>query len=162
MEEMIQPTASAGAVLPPAYEGNLLFLLVMYLVVASVYFLPSMVAISRHHGRALQVFFLNLYTGWTGLGFVVALVWAFTQVPAVAPAVPAAPSAIPEQAAASTPVPAASGTTGRKILKALLWLLAAVAAFVVITMLFMPETTQTPQKFVPSGMPVPADDMFGN
>jgi hypothetical protein len=42
-----------------------------------IYFLPSI--IGRHKANATAIFMLNLFLGWTFLGWVVALVWACTQ-----------------------------------------------------------------------------------
>jgi hypothetical protein len=40
------------------------------------YWLPTIVAIVRQAHSALGIFLLNLFFGWTGLGWLVALVWA--------------------------------------------------------------------------------------
>lgn len=44
-----------------------------------IYFLPALIALSRHHGNATAIFFLNLFLGWTLLGWVAALVWGLTK-----------------------------------------------------------------------------------
>ncbi len=51
------------------------------LIVASIglYFVPTYVAKGKPHFT--QVFILNLFLGWTFLGWVIALVWAAKQVP---------------------------------------------------------------------------------
>lgn len=43
---------------------------------AVLYFIPSMVG--RHKANAGAIFALNLFLGWTFIGWVVALVWALT------------------------------------------------------------------------------------
>ena len=43
-----------------------------------VYFLPSLVARSRQHYNRTAIYALNLFLGWTFLGWVVALVMAFS------------------------------------------------------------------------------------
>jgi cyanate permease len=43
-----------------------------------VYFLPALVARQRQHQQVLAIFMLNLLLGWTGLGWIGALVWACT------------------------------------------------------------------------------------
>jgi Superinfection immunity protein len=43
-----------------------------------VYFLPSIIAIVRGHKNALAIFVLDLFLGWTFLGWVGALVWSLT------------------------------------------------------------------------------------
>ena len=40
------------------------------------YFLPSIIALARSKRNTLSIFFLNLFLGWTLVGWVVALVWA--------------------------------------------------------------------------------------
>ena len=42
-----------------------------------LYFLPS--ALGCHHKNAAAIFVLNLLLGWTFVGWVIALVWAFTK-----------------------------------------------------------------------------------
>jgi hypothetical protein len=42
----------------------------------AIYFIPTLVAMSRHKRNAGAIFALNLFLGWTLLGWVGALVWA--------------------------------------------------------------------------------------
>jgi Superinfection immunity protein len=50
-----------------------------------MYFLPSIVALARNKRDTLSIFLLNLFLGWTLIGWVVSLVWAVkTDVPAIA------------------------------------------------------------------------------
>jgi Superinfection immunity protein len=50
-----------------------------------LYFLPSIIALARSKRDAVSIFVLNLFLGWTAIGWVIALVWALrTDVPAVA------------------------------------------------------------------------------
>jgi len=46
------------------------------LIVLGLYFLPSIVADARKHRSSSGVFLLNLFFGWTLLGWVLALIWA--------------------------------------------------------------------------------------
>lgn len=48
------------------------------LVIGAVYFVPSIVAASRGHNSGGAIFAINLLLGWTLLGWIAALVWAFT------------------------------------------------------------------------------------
>jgi hypothetical protein len=50
--------------------------LVVVLILAVFYFIPSLVARDRMHPSLQAVFALNLLLGWTLLGWVAALVWA--------------------------------------------------------------------------------------
>ena len=49
-----------------------------------MYFLPSIVALARNKRDITAIMLLNLFLGWTLIGWVVALVWAVkTDVPMV-------------------------------------------------------------------------------
>ena len=45
-----------------------------------IYFLPDWVAQSRGHPERGSIFILNLFLGWTFLGWVAALIWAFSSI----------------------------------------------------------------------------------
>lgn len=49
----------------------------LLLVILGVYFLPTIVA--GRHRNSSAIFILNLLLGWTFVGWVIALVWAFTK-----------------------------------------------------------------------------------
>lgn len=49
-------------------------------VVACLYFLPGLIASQRGHHNANAIFVLNLFLGWTILGWIGALVWSVTAV----------------------------------------------------------------------------------
>lgn len=56
-----------------------LFLLLIFGVVGGImYFVPTIIAISRGHHNALAIGILNLLLGWTFLGWIAALVWSVT------------------------------------------------------------------------------------
>jgi hypothetical protein len=42
-----------------------------------MYFLPSIVAFARNKRDTASIVLLNFFLGWTMIGWVVALVWAF-------------------------------------------------------------------------------------
>ncbi len=49
-----------------------------------MYFLPSIIALARSKRDTLAIFLLNLFLGWSVIGWIVALVWAAkNDVPAV-------------------------------------------------------------------------------
>jgi ABC-type multidrug transport system permease subunit len=55
--------------------------LVFFLVIIGVvclYFLPSWVAGHRQHRNFNAIFALNILLGWSGLGWIIAFVWACT------------------------------------------------------------------------------------
>jgi len=45
-------------------------------LILGIYFLPDWIAQSRGHPNRGSIFILNLFLGWTFLGWVAALVWA--------------------------------------------------------------------------------------
>lgn len=48
----------------------------LYLLFLIPYFLPSFIAAARGHRNGRAIFLLNLFLGWTVLGWIVALVWS--------------------------------------------------------------------------------------
>lgn len=44
------------------------------------YFIPNWVAMARKHHNSDAIFITNLLLGWTALGWIAALIWAFTEV----------------------------------------------------------------------------------
>lgn len=57
-------------------DGDALTGMVILVVLAGAYFLPSIVALQRNHQSAAPIFVINLCLGWTLLGWVVALAWS--------------------------------------------------------------------------------------
>ena len=49
--------------------------LLILLLVLGIYFVPTIFAFKRKHQNKLGVFALNLFTGWTIIGWVATLVW---------------------------------------------------------------------------------------
>jgi len=43
-----------------------------------LYFMPAIIAAIRGHRNSGAIFVLNLFTGWSILGWVASLIWAFT------------------------------------------------------------------------------------
>lgn len=58
-------------------EGFVLIL--VFVVLIAGYFLPTIIANMRGKGNTPAIFALNLFLGWTLLGWVVSLVWALTK-----------------------------------------------------------------------------------
>ena len=46
-----------------------------------LYWLPTIIAIARHTHSALGVATLNFFLGWTGVGWILALLWALAASP---------------------------------------------------------------------------------
>jgi RsiW-degrading membrane proteinase PrsW (M82 family) len=53
-------------------------LLVLIAIGLTIYFVPFFIAKARHHHNSDAILVLNLLLGWTLLGWIGALVWAFT------------------------------------------------------------------------------------
>jgi predicted PurR-regulated permease PerM len=53
---------------------------ILLAIAIAVYLFPSIVAMRRRHHRRLAIFMLNLLLGWSGLAWIVALIWACTRV----------------------------------------------------------------------------------
>lgn len=88
----------------------------LLIVLLVLYFLPWLCAASRGHHNSGAIFVLNLFLGWTVLGWIVSLVWAFTAIQrpverhqatiqsgqAVTPARPSLAAGVPQTQASST------------------------------------------------------------
>ncbi|MBU6475494.1 MAG: superinfection immunity protein [Alphaproteobacteria bacterium] len=68
----------------PPHSLHFLFFCILF-----SYFLPTVVALLRRHVNAAGVFSVNLLFGWTGIGWLVAQIWSFTNDPPCAGAAPA-------------------------------------------------------------------------
>jgi hypothetical protein len=52
--------------------------LVLIGVILVLYFLPAIIATLRRHAGLAGIWALNIFGGWTVIGWIVAFVWAFT------------------------------------------------------------------------------------
>ena len=52
--------------------------IVVVLFGLALYFLPTLIAAGRRKRNTLAIFALNLFLGWTMLGWVLALVWSLS------------------------------------------------------------------------------------
>lgn len=59
-------------------NGSALIGLVLLLVIAVLYFLPTIIAVSRKLNKPAGVIALNVLLGWTVIGWIGALVMAFS------------------------------------------------------------------------------------
>ncbi|RMH85224.1 superinfection immunity protein [Pseudomonas sp. AOB-7] len=73
-----------------------------------IYFTPWIIAAGRSHPNTVAIFVLNLFLGWSGIGWIAALIWSFTTpakpVIVAAPAPVPAPSPQPIEAPSVDPV----------------------------------------------------------
>ena len=51
-------------------------LMLLILPSLAVYFVPTIVAIVRHARNVLGIVLLNIFGGWTFVGWIIALVWS--------------------------------------------------------------------------------------
>jgi hypothetical protein len=52
------------------------FGIIGFIISLVLYFLPTIIAVVRHHRNTLGVFLLNFFLGWTFIGWIAALIWA--------------------------------------------------------------------------------------
>jgi hypothetical protein len=62
-------------------DGTTLGALMHFLFLCGLYFLPAIIAASRHTHNATGVLLLNIFLGWTGVGWVIALLMALFSAP---------------------------------------------------------------------------------
>ena len=55
---------------------SLVHLLIFAIILLPLSFLPTIIAVARRHPKALWIFLLNFFLGWTGIGWIAALVWS--------------------------------------------------------------------------------------
>jgi hypothetical protein len=60
-----------------AHLGASIFLIIFLVPSLVIYFLPAIFASKARHPQSTAIFVLNLFLGWTFVGWIVALVWAF-------------------------------------------------------------------------------------
>jgi len=46
------------------------------IIVCALYFLPAIIALHRQHPQQVPILLLNLFLGWTFLGWIAALIWS--------------------------------------------------------------------------------------
>jgi len=56
-------------------------MLVTIVICAAIYFAPTIIAIRRGHLQILPIGLLNVFLGWTLIGWVCALIWSATAKP---------------------------------------------------------------------------------
>lgn len=61
--------------------ANWFFFLLFVGIMFWIYFLPTYIARKRHHNNTAAIFILNLFLGWSLVGWVIALVWALLNPP---------------------------------------------------------------------------------
>ena len=56
---------------------SILSILLLICIPIILYFIPSLVAYNKKHINTNSILILNIFLGWTFIGWVVALIWAF-------------------------------------------------------------------------------------
>ena len=72
----------------PTDLGEWVFFLGAIVAFLIIFFLPSFVAIGRGHPTSVGVFIVNLFFGWTAIGWVAAFIWACVSKPVPPPSEP--------------------------------------------------------------------------
>lgn len=57
-------------------------MVILLAISVGTYFLPTFIVAWRNHQNSVAIAVLNLLLGWTLLGWVAALVWSLTGIPA--------------------------------------------------------------------------------
>lgn len=57
---------------------TIIFFLIIAVLGIALYLLPTIIAVNRNHNNSIPIFIFNLLLGWSFLGWVLALVWSFT------------------------------------------------------------------------------------
>lgn len=52
------------------------FFLFVFALTVIIYFLPSFIASGRRHSATFLIFLLNFTLGWTGIVWLICLIWA--------------------------------------------------------------------------------------
>ena len=63
--------------MPTDYSAFWLIALIPFI---AIYFLPTIVAFTRHHQNRLAICLINIFLGYTFVGWLVAMIWSFTHV----------------------------------------------------------------------------------
>ncbi len=50
----------------------------LFLISAALYFIPTIIAFNRRKSNRNAILVLNIFLGWTFIGWIVALVWALS------------------------------------------------------------------------------------
>ena len=59
--------------------GNSTFVIIIIILISfALYFLPSIIAILKRKSNMLAIILLNVFLGWTFIGWLVSLIWSVT------------------------------------------------------------------------------------
>jgi Superinfection immunity protein len=58
--------------------GDFYFAFVVVMIMFGIYFMPGLIATMRSHRNALAIWTLAILAGWSGIGWILAMVWSCT------------------------------------------------------------------------------------
>lgn len=61
------------------------FVLIAFLIVLSITFIPVIIAVTRKHNDTILIFLLVFFFGWTVIGWIIALIWSLSSTISVLP-----------------------------------------------------------------------------
>ena len=73
------PTGSVTHVSEVGGSMSGIVVLLVVIIGLALYFLPTIIAANRKKTNTVSIFVLNLFLGWSLVGWVVSLVWALAQ-----------------------------------------------------------------------------------
>jgi hypothetical protein len=78
LSQVLRPLSTASGELQEFVGGCLVFLLILAggLVSFVIYFLPTIISLLSKKTNTAAIVVLNIFLGWTLIGWVVALVWS--------------------------------------------------------------------------------------
>tara|TARA_Y100000748_G_C15180834_1_gene365522 strand:+ start:58 stop:255 length:198 start_codon:yes stop_codon:yes gene_type:complete len=59
--------------------SQIIFSFIGFAILGPVFILPTLIAIRRSHEKAFYIALLNSILGWTGIGWAISLLWAFSK-----------------------------------------------------------------------------------
>jgi len=57
-------------------DGDLIVSIVTGIILMCIYFLPTIIAVAKDHKQMPALVVINILTGWTFIGYLIALVWS--------------------------------------------------------------------------------------
>ena len=69
-------TGELQSILSNLFATGIPFLICFTILIVVVYFLPSMIAFNRNHSSRLAILVINLFLGWSLVGWFIALIWS--------------------------------------------------------------------------------------
>lgn len=52
----------------------------LLLIIVAIYFLPTIIAFARRHHQRVPILVVDIFLGWTFIGWLIALVWSVSYV----------------------------------------------------------------------------------